>query len=182
MKFIELAKKRCSIRGFEKEPVPEEMVNEVLQAGILAPTAKNLQPFRFILVRDPSQLDRLAQAYPAPFFREAPVVIVICAIPAEGWVRERYDNKNYSEVDAAIATDHMTLAAADLGLGTCWIGAFNPAVVREVLELPAGVEPIAMLPLGWPNMEGRPKTRKKMEELVFYDRWQPNEGTEKQSE
>ena len=121
MKFIELAKKRCSIRGFKPDPVPEELLNEVLQAGNLAPTAKNLQPFHLIVVRNPVRLDELATAYPAPFFRGAPVVVVICIEASKGWTRDRYDGKNYCEIDAAIATDHMTLAAADLGLGTCWI-------------------------------------------------------------
>lgn len=171
MKFIELAEKRCSIRGYKDDPVQEELLNEVLQAGNLAPTAKNLQPFHFIVVRDDARLDELAKSYPAPFFREAPVVIVICVEPAKGWIRERTDHKNYSEVDAAIAIDHMTLAATDLGLGTCWIGAFDPSVVRDVMGLPDDVEPIAMLPLGYPNMEGRPKARKPLEELVRYDSW-----------
>lgn len=171
MKFIELAEKRCSIRKFKPDPVPEEVLNEVLQAGNLAPTAKNLQPFHFIVVRDTAKLDELTVAYPAPFFREAPVVIVICTEASKGWTRDRYDGKNYCEVDAAIAIDHMTLAAADLGLGTCWIGAFDPGKVTVAMELPEGVEPIAMLPMGYPNESGREKTRKPLEELVRYDQW-----------
>jgi len=171
MKFIELAEKRCCIRGFKPDPISEELLNEVLQAGNLAPTAKNLQPFHFIVVRNPARLDELAAAYPAPFFREAPVVIVICTEASEGWTRDRYDGKNYCEVDAAIATDHMTLAAADLGLGTCWIGAFDPNKVSSAMRLPEGIEPIAMLPLGYPNMTGREKIRKPLEALVRYEQW-----------
>ncbi len=171
MRFIELAEKRCSIRGYKPDPVPEELLNEILQAGNLAPTAKNLQPFHFIVVRDPVKLDELAVAYPAPFFCQAPVVIVICTEPAKGWTRDRYDGKNYCEVDAAIAIDHMTLAAADLGFGTCWIGAFDPVKVANVMGLPEGIEPIAMLPLGYPNEAGRVKTRKPLDELVRYDCW-----------
>lgn len=171
MKFIELAEKRCSIRKFKSDPVPEKQLNEVLQAGNLAPTAKNLQPFRFIVVRTPAKLDELAVAYPAPFFREAPVAIVICTEAAEGWTRDRYDGKNYCDVDAAIAIDHMTLAATDLGLGTCWLGAFDPAKVTDAMGLPEGVEPLAMLLLGYPNETGRGKSRKKLEDLVRYDQW-----------
>jgi nitroreductase len=171
MKFIELAEKRCSIRGFKPDPVPEALLSEILQAGNLAPTAKNLQPFHFIVVREPARLDALAKAYPAPFFREAPVVLVICVDPSNGWVRERYDGKNYCEVDAAIAIDHMTLAAADLGLGSCWIGAFDPKLVSEVMGLPAGIEPIALLPIGYPNTAGRDKKRKSLKELVRYEQW-----------
>lgn len=171
MRFIELAEKRCSIRGFKSEPVSEPLLNEVLQAGVLAPTAKNLQPFHFIVVRDAAKLDELAKAYPAPFFRQAPVVIVICTDVAQGWTRDRHDGKNYCEVDAAIAIDHMTLAATDNGLGTCWIGAFNPTMVSEVMGLPEGIEPLAMLPIGCPAEEGRPKTRKAFDEVVRYECW-----------
>ncbi len=171
MKFIELAERRCSVRGFKPVPVPDALLSEIIQAGRLAPTAKNLQPFHFIVVRDPARLDSLAAAYPAPFLREAPVVIVICAEPSQGWVRERYDGKNYAEIDAAIATDHMTLAAADLGLGTCWIAAFDPAKVRRSMALPDGVEPIALLPIGYPNATGREKSRKPLEELVHHEQW-----------
>lgn len=171
MKFNELAEKRCSIRKFKPAPVPEEMLNEVLQAGSLAPTAKNLQPFHFIVVRKSEKLDELASAYPAPFFREAPVVVVICTEASKGWTRDRYDGKNYCDVDAAIAIDHMTLAAADLDLGTCWIGAFDPDKVTDVLGLPDGIEPIAMLPMGYPDEAGREKTRKPFDELVRYEHW-----------
>ncbi|MEN7973005.1 MAG: nitroreductase family protein [Verrucomicrobiota bacterium] len=171
MRFIELAEKRRSIRGYKSDPVPEVLLDEVLQAGNLAPTAKNLQPFHFIVVRDPEKLAGLAIAYPAPFFREAPVVIVVCAEASQGWTRDRYDGKNYCEVDAAIATDHMTLAAADLGLGTCWIAAFDPVKVAEVMDLPGGVETIALLSLGYPNEPGREKVRKSLEELVHYEQW-----------
>jgi len=171
MKFIELAEKRCSIRGYKSDSVPEELLHEILQAGNLAPTAKNLQPFHFIVVADSVKLDELASAYPAPFFRQAPVAIVICTEPAKGWTRNQYDGKNYCEVDAAIAIDHMTLAAADLGLGTCWIGAFDPQKVSNAMGLPDGIEPIALLTLGYPKEPGREKKRKSLDELVRYDCW-----------
>jgi nitroreductase len=171
MKFIELAEKRCSIRGFASDPVPDEVLREILQAGALAPSAKNLQPYHFVVVRAESGLDVLAQAYAAPFFREAPVVVVICTEVAKGWVRDRYDGKSYCDVDAAIAIDHMTLAAADNGLATCWIGAFDPVLVSNALGLPAGVEPLAMLPIGVPRAEPREKVRKSIDELVHEERW-----------
>jgi nitroreductase len=171
MKFIELAEKRCSIRSFKSDPVPDEMLGEVLEAGRLAPTAKNLQPFHFIVVRRPDKLDELAAAYPAPFLRAAPVVIVVCTEAAQGWTRDRYDGKNYCEIDAAIAVDHMTLAAADLGLGTCWIAAFNPAAVADAMKLPEGMEPVILLPLGRPAASGVEKNRKPLKDLIHYDQW-----------
>lgn len=171
MKFIELAEKRCSIRSYTSKPVPEEALQEILQAANLAPTAKNLQPFHLIVVRDADRLDALAKAYPAPFLREAPVVIVMCSEPSEAWTRDRHDGKNYSDVDAAIAVDHMTLAATDLGLGTCWIAAFNPSAAAEALDLPEGIEPLLLLPVGYPAEAGRAKDRKALEDLVRYDHW-----------
>ena len=171
MKFIELAEKRCSIRSFKSDPVPDELLEEVLEAGRLAPTAKNLQPFHFVVVRRPDKLDELAAAYPAPFLREAPVVIVVCTEAAKGWTRDRFDGKNYCEVDAAIAVDHMTLAAADLGLGTCWIAAFNPAAVTDAMKLPEGMEPVILLPLGRPASAGAGKSRKPLKDLIHYDQW-----------
>lgn len=171
MKFIDLAEKRCSIRGFTSEPIPETLLNEILEAGRLAPTAKNLQPFHFVVVRERAVLDDLATAYPAPFFHEAPLVIVVCVEPSKGWTREAYDQKNYCEVDAAIATDHMVLAVEDLGLGACWVVAFNPEKVTATLGLPEGVKPLALLPIGFPNAPGREKTRKPLDDLVRYERW-----------
>ena len=171
MKFVELAKKRRSIRNFKPDAVPDEVLNEILQAGVLAPTAKNLQPFQFIVVRASSGLDALAAAYPAPFFREAPVAIVACVEQEQGWVRNRHDDKNYADVDTAIAVDHMSLAATDLGLGTCWIGAYDPTAVSEAMELPEGVSPLAILLVGYANEVGRNKNRKSLKELVRYERW-----------
>lgn len=87
----------------------------------------------------------MAHIYSRPWFTEAPLVICACAIPAQGWVRR--DNKNYSDIDVAIVMDHITFAAADLGLSTCWIGAFDPLSAREILGLPPEVEPIAFTPV-----------------------------------
>ena len=171
MEFIELAEKRKSIRSYKSEPVPEEMLGEVLEAGRLAPSAKNLQPFHFIVVCNSDKLDELAAAYPAPFLREAPVVIVICSEASKGWTRDRHDGKNYCEVDASIAADHMTLAAADLGLGTCWIAAFDPVKVTVSMGLPEGIVPVVLLTLGIPAEEGREKKRKPLDELVRYEQW-----------
>lgn len=169
--FLELAARRKSVRGYKPDPVPEELLNRVLEAARLAPSAKNLQPYRLVVVRDPAQRSALAKAYPAPFFSAAPVAIAVCAEPGEAWTRDRYDDKNYAEVDATIAADHMTLAATDSGLGTCWIAAFDPARVVSVLGLPDRIRPVVLLSLGWPDDAGRPKTRKPLSELVRYERW-----------
>ena len=100
---------------------------------------------------------------------QAPLVIAMCAVADEGWSRS--DGKPYADVDAAIAMDHLVLAATGLGLGTCWIAAFDPAAAREVLGLPEGVEPVVFTPLGYPADEPREKKRRPMEDLVRLERW-----------
>ncbi|MFA5687959.1 MAG: nitroreductase family protein [Kiritimatiellales bacterium] len=169
MKFIELATKRVSVRSYKSDPVPENLLNEILEAGRLAPTACNLQPFKFIVVRDKKRIAGLTpERY--PWFADAPVIIVICTLPEIAWKR-KCDNRCLVDLDAGIAIDHMTLAAAELGLGTCWIGAFDPEIVRRVLEIPDSSEPLIMLTLGTPNDTGRPKVRKPLSELVVQEKF-----------
>lgn len=171
MSFLDLAEKRASVRGYLQEPVSEEHLAAVLEAGRLAPSAANQQPWHVIVVREETVKQQLREAYAKEWFWKAPVILVICTEPARAWTRQ--DGRNYAAVDAAIALDHMTLCAADLGLGTCWVGAFNPTKVREILGLPEGIEPLAMTPLGTPDPARpvQPKKRKMLEELVRYDRW-----------
>lgn len=171
MNFNTLAKKRVSIRSYTSEPVSGEQLTEVLEAGRLAPTACNLQPFQFVVVREKENLAALAEGYPAPWFAEAPVVIAVCTLPAKAWKRTRHDDRCYADIDAAIAADHMTLAAANIGLGTCWIGAFDPKIVRKVLGVPRTVEPLILLTLGHPAEKGRPKVRQPLEKLVRFETW-----------
>lgn len=169
MDFIELARKRVSVRGYDPSPVSEGDLGQILEAGRMAPSAANRQPWHFIVIRDPHTKKQLSQAYGRPWFWEAPLIIVVCIEPAKAWTR--MDGKNYATVDGAIAMDHMTLCAADLGLGTCWIGAFDPAKVRTILHLPEGVEPLAMTPLGKPADNPRPKSRKELKDITHYDTW-----------
>ncbi len=171
MKFIELAKQRVSIRSYTKKPVSKAMLNDVLEAGRLAPTACNYQPFQFVVVQEKENLAALAEGYPAPWFAEAPVVIAICTRPSNAWKRTKHDDKNYADVDGAIAADHMTLAAAELGLGTCWVGAFDPRIIRKALGIPRNMVPLILLTLGHPNEKGRKKIRKPMDKLVRYETW-----------
>ncbi len=171
MKFNELARQRVSIRSYSDRPVSKKMLHEVLEAGQLAPTACNYQPFQFVVVQDRENLSALAEAYPADWFKEAPVVIAVCTQPKKAWHRNKHDDRCYADLDAAIAADHMTLAAAELGLGTCWVGAFDPKIVRAVLKTPRSAEPLILLTLGHPNEKGRPKVRKSIDELVSYETW-----------
>jgi nitroreductase len=169
MEFSELIEKRYSVRAYRPDPVADERLHQVLEAARLAPTAANRQPFQLIVIHTAGREAELRRIYGRDWFVQAPLVICACGIPAQGWVRR--DGKSYNDVDVAIAMDHLILAAADLGLGTCWVGAFDPDAAREVLGLPDDVEPIAFTPLGVPADRPKPKKRKALSELVRYERW-----------
>ena len=169
MRFLELVRKRYSVRAYKPDPVEDKKLQHVLEAARLAPTACNLQPFQLIVIHTKGKEVELRRIYNASWFVQAPIVICACGMPSQSWVRS--DGKNYWEVDVTIAIDHLILAAANLGLGTCWIGAFNPDAAREVLSLPDDVEPIAFTPLGYPDDQPRYKSRKSIDELVRYEHW-----------
>jgi nitroreductase len=169
VEFRNLIEKRYSVRAYKPDPVEDEKLTQVLEAARLAPTAANRQPFQLIVVHTAGREAELERIYGRDWFVQAPVVICACGVPTQGWVRR--DGKRYTDVDVAIAMDHLVLAAADLGLGTCWIGAFDPGAAREVLGLPDDVEPIAFTPLGYPADRSGAKKRKPLDELVRYERW-----------
>ena len=176
MDFYELIQQRYSVRSYRPDPVSPEKLQQVLEAAQLAPSAANRQPFRLIVVRTEGRENELRLIYGRDWFVQAPYVIGICTVPAEAW--SRADGKNYADVDATIAMDHLVLAAAEIGLGTCWVGAFDAKAARDVLGLPADVEPIAFTPLGLPADQARPKRRRDLAELVHYDRWNPRPGAQ----
>jgi len=171
MDFQQLVAARRSVRAYRPDPVPEPLVRKVIEAARLAPSACNRQPFRVVLIRSLGREAELLRIYPKEWFVQAPLVLAVCAVPDEAWVRSRTDGWSAAETDATIAMDHVLLAAADLGLGTCWIAAFDPVAAREVLGLPESVVPVAFTPLGWPADTPGPKERKPLEELVRHERW-----------
>ncbi len=165
--FLELAESRCSTRAFTEDPVSEQDLQKILEAARLAPSASNRQPWHFVVVRDPQRRQALADiAGGQQFVGEAPVIIagialdpgrvMTCGVPAYA-------------VDLAIAVDHMTLAAEDLGLGTCWIGLFDQEAAKEILEVPGELMVFTLLPLGYPAASPRPKKRKSLEEMVSHE-------------
>ncbi len=164
MEFKELVRARYSCRGYRSDPVDDDQLAAVLEAARLAPTACNLQAFKLYVIPTAGRQDELRQLYRQDWFRQAPLVIGIAGARARSWVRG--DGRNYVDVDCAIAMDHLILQATELGLGTCWIGAFDSAIARRLLALPDDWEPIAFTPLGHPADGGRPKTRKPIEEIV----------------
>lgn len=170
MDFSRLLEDRYSVRAYGPDPVEDEHLRQVLDAARLAPTACNLQAFQLIVVHTKGREEELKRIYRQGWFVQAPLVICICALPEKNWIRS-YDGKNFSDVDAAIVMDHFILAAANVGLGTCWIGAFDPEATREILGLPDDVEPVAFTPLGYPADRPGPKRRKPLSDLVRYEHW-----------
>jgi nitroreductase len=160
---------RYSVRAYKTDAVEDDKLAQVLEAARLAPTASNRQPFRLIVARTAGREEELRRVYSRPWFTAPPLVLAVVAVPAEAW--RRMDGKPYDEVDATIAMDHVVLAATALGLGTCWVAAFDPAAAREVLGLPDDVEPIAFTPLGYAADAPGQKKRRPLGELVKYDRW-----------
>ncbi|GAK49008.1 nitroreductase [Candidatus Moduliflexus flocculans] len=169
MEFYELIRKRYSVRAYQSTPIEEETLQRVLEAAVLAPTAANRQSFQIIVVKTIGKEEQLKAVYPNPWFAQAPLVVCACGLPQQNWVRR--DGKNYVDVDVAIMMDHLILAAANEGLGTCWIGAFDPNPLRKLLDLPLDVEPIVLTPLGYPADQPNSKRRKPVSELVRYERW-----------
>lgn len=171
MSFLELAKKRYSVHKYKKIPVEVEKLEEILEAGRVAPSAVNYQPLYFIVIRDSAMRRDIATTYHKPWILEAPVLIVICGDHSKSW--RRPDGKDHLDMDAAIAIDHMTLAAADLGLGTCWVCMFDSMLCHKILNLPPFIETIALLPLGYPadrvDSNRHKKGRKSFEEIVRMD-------------
>ncbi len=166
MDYYKVIKKRRSMRAYENRDVEEDKLKRILEAARIAPSAANAQPWRFIVIRKIEVKQKLKAAYARPWFWAAPVVICACGIKSQAW--RRSDGKNYLDVDVAIAMDHLILAATAEGLGTCWIGAFDPTEVKRILHLPAEIEPIALTPLGYPAASPEPKPRKPWEEVIRY--------------
>jgi nitroreductase len=166
MQVLQLMKQRCSVRQFEDRPVEQEKLLYVLQAARVAPSACNLQPYQFVVLRDPQTIARICPAWvPAS---KAPIVIVACGDHQAAW--RRRDGKGHANIDVAIAVDHMTLAAAEIGLGTCWICSFDAFHCANVLDLPNHLEPMVLLPIGHPAEGKDPQRhvteRKPLEQLV----------------
>ncbi len=170
MEFFDVIERRYSVRAYKPDPVEPDKLQKVLEAARIAPSAANKQPYEFIVIHTQGREAELRRIYNKDWFVQPPLVICVCAAKPASWVR-KYDGMDYSYVDAAIAFDHLILAAHDLGLGTCWIAAFDPAPAREVLQLPDGVEPVALTPLGYPADQFRPHQRKALADLVRYEHW-----------
>jgi nitroreductase len=164
MEFGELIRRRYSVREYLPTPVSEEALERILEAGRLAPTAANRQPFRVVVLATEGRGEALGRVYGRHWFAQAPIVLCVCGVPEEAWVRR--DGRSHLDVDAAIVMDHMILAATDEGLGTCWIANFDVAAAREVFEVRAGEVPLLLTPLGHAADRPTPRQRRPLDSLV----------------
>lgn len=175
--FYDLVRERYSCRHYDASaPVDDSIVKAILEAAQLAPSACNRQPWTFVVVRDAATRQRILHAS-RPSFVDAPVVIVACGHHDQAWHRPA-DGKDHTDIDLAIAVEHICLAAASLDLGTCWVCSFDVEATRKALGLPAEVEPIALIPLGYAAAEadGSPapvpaKTRKDLNDIIRWEKY-----------
>ena len=170
MDVLDAIRKRKSVRKYLNKTIDKEKLLTILEAGRIAPSASNRQEWRFVIVRDNETKRKLADAANSQsFMGEASVVIVACAETDEHVMR---CGQACYPIDVAIALDHITLAAVDLGLGTCWIGAFDASKVKQILSIPVNIQVVALMPLGYPSDSSiANKKRMPFDEIVKYEHW-----------
>jgi len=168
MNVFEAIKERRSIRSFKEEDVKEEDIEMLIEAARWAPSAGNIQPWEFIIVRRHELKKELAEAaFGQAFVEEAPVVIVVCANENRSFQGYSVRGKTlYCIQDTAAAIQNIHLTAHSLGLGTCWIGAFNEEKVVKILKVPNGVRPVAIVPIGYPAESPAPRNRRPISQIV----------------
>jgi nitroreductase len=174
MTVADAIRQRYSVRSYKSDPVPDKMLSELLEAARLAPSASNRQEWRFVVVRDGRMRKALSvAARDQGFVAQAPVVIACCA------KTDRHVmtcGEACYPIDVAIAVEHIALAATELGLGTCWIGAFKADEVKQLLGIPEDIKVVELLVVGFPKDSPRPKNRLPLSELVHYEKWTARAG------
>lgn len=171
MNFLELVKKRYSVRSYTSQKVETEKLDKILQAAHVAPTAANLQPIHLIVVQGKDGLEKIGKA--ANIYG-APLAIIVCADHSKAWVRP-FDRKQTTDIDASILTDHMMIEATELGLGSVWVCYFKPDIIRKEFNLPDNLEPVNILAIGYSSEEAadperHSQTRISVKELVSYEK------------
>lgn len=166
MNFKDLTLQRYSVRSYTDEPVSEEQLSTILDCARMAPSAVNFQPWHFYICQSTKALQKIQQRYNREWLKTAPMVIIACICHDEEWIRKS-DGHAHGLVDIAIAAEHICLAAADLGLGSCWVCNFDVQLCRELFQLPENQEPAVLIPIGHStDTEPTEKKRKKLQEIV----------------
>ncbi len=177
MDIFQVFRDRRSIRKYKDTPVEQEKIEQVLDAARLAPSWKNLQCWRFLVLTDADKRAAVLEAFPADnpgtkAIAAAPVVIVVCANPAESDVENGIP---YFAVDVAIAFEHLCLAAHAVGLGTCWMGWYDEVQIKQALGIPADIRIVGITPLGYPDQEPKPRPRKGLSDIAYFNHWKHTE-------
>ena len=171
MEFTELIRVRESVRNYDPDrPVPGEVMSKILEAGRLAPSACNYQPWKFLVISSPEMLKKVKNCYRREWLSNAPHILIIIGFKDKAWIRS-YDGYNSLETDIAIAMTHIILASTNEGVGTCWIAAYDPALLREALALDENQVVYSITPLGYPKAGYKKsgiKNRKPLEEVVKF--------------
>ncbi len=168
MTVVEAVRKRYSCRAYQDRAVEQEKLDQIFEAARLAPSAKNLQDWRFVVVKDKATRRRLAEAASNQMFlADAGVIIVACSNSSD----VMRCGQAIGPIDVAIALEHICLQAAELGLATCWIGSFYPEKVRAILDIPSDIAVIELMGLGYPADEPREPSRQPIEEILCYEKW-----------
>jgi nitroreductase len=170
MDIYEAIRLRKSVRSYQDAPVPAEALDRILDAARRAPSARNEQEWRFVVVRDAFTREKIARdAARQPFIATAPIILACCAVTDDRLMR---CGQMAYPIDVAIAMDHLSLAAVAEGLGTCWIGAFDEQVVKTILAIPAEVRVVQLMPLGFPaDPSPLQKSRLSLEQIVHTEVW-----------
>lgn len=171
MDFLDLAKQRYSCRMFSNKAVEKEKLELILEAGRLAPTGRNFQPQRILVLTEKEEREKISEC--TAYGWGAPVIMIVCYDKDVSWKRKQ-DGAEGGEVDASIVTTHMMLEIQNLGLGTTWVGSFSPEKLKEVYKFPANLEPVAILPIGYPSEDAHPSDlhaqRNSIEEIVYWNK------------
>jgi len=171
MNVFEAIKERRSIRSFKEQDVKEKDIEMLIEAAMWAPSAGNIQPWEFIIVRRHDLKEELAEAaFGQAFVEAAPIVIVVCANENRSFQGYSVRGKTlYCIQDTAAAIQNIHLTAHSLGLGTCWIGAFSEEETAKILKVPNGVRPVAVVPVGYPAESPAPRNRRPISQIVHYE-------------
>ncbi len=180
MELMNIIKTRKSVRSYTDQNVEDEKITKVLEAARLAPSAKNKQCWRYMVIKDAQTINEICKAAKGnKWLKDAPVVIVACGNKDESFIR---DDFNYYAIDVAISFEHLVLVATEEGLGTCWIGSFEEDKIKAILNIPDEYDIIALTPLGYPKDKEKlwdktvkfiagSKKRKSFEEIICYEKW-----------
>ncbi len=171
MDFTELIRNRESIRNYDpSRPIPMEVLERILEAGRLAPSAVNYQPWKFLVISSPMMLAKVRECYAREWFKEAPHILVVVGYKDLAWKRS-FDGYNSIETDMTIALDHLILGAENEGIGTCWIANYNPEILRKALDLKENEVVFCITPLGYQKpgfKKAGNKKRKPLDEVVTF--------------